>query len=99
MANVMTAMIEPFRKMTPKLSCVPYDYGTTGIAYNTKYITDAVAKEKGAMLLVDKAYAGKIGALNDMVTRVWYGAFRPARIRTTSRIWRRFGPRLARPAT
>src|SRR5437899_3111229 len=38
LANVMTAMIEPFRKMTPRLSCAPYDYGTTGIAYNTKYI-------------------------------------------------------------
>src|SRR3954469_16690160 len=74
MANVMTAMIEPFRKMTPKLSCVPYDYGTTGIAYNTKYITEAEAKEKGANLLIDKKYAGKIGAVNDMVTRVWYGA-------------------------
>ncbi|MDQ7250991.1 extracellular solute-binding protein [Dongia sedimenti] len=74
MANVMTAMIEPFRKMTPKLSCVPYDYGTTGIAYNTKVISEAEAKEKGANLLVDKKYAGKIGAYGDMVTRVWYAS-------------------------
>lgn len=74
MANVMTAMIEPFRKMTPKLSCVPYDYGTTGIAYNTKVISEAEAKEKGAKLLVDKKYAGKIGGYGDMVTRVWYAA-------------------------
>ncbi len=74
MANVMTAMIEPFRKMTPKLSCVPYDYGTTGIAYNTKVITPEVAAQKGAMLLADKEYAGKIGAYGDMVTRVWYAA-------------------------
>ena len=50
---VMQAMIEPFRKMTPKLSCVPYDYGTTGIAYNTTVISEAEAKEKGAKLLFD----------------------------------------------
>jgi spermidine/putrescine transport system substrate-binding protein len=74
LANVMTAMIEPFRKMTPKLSCAPYDYGTTGIAYNTKVISEAEAKEKGANLLVDKKYAGKIGGYGDMVTRVWYAA-------------------------
>lgn len=74
MANVMTAMIEPFRKMTPKLSCVPYDYGTTGIAYNTKVITPEVAAQKGASMLADKEYAGKIGAYGDMVTRVWYAA-------------------------
>jgi spermidine/putrescine transport system substrate-binding protein len=74
MANVMTAMIEPFRKMTPKLSCAPYDYGTTGIAYNTTVISEAEAKEKGAKLLVDPKYAGKIGAYGDMVTRVWYAS-------------------------
>ncbi len=74
MQFVITAMIEPFRKMTPKLSGVPYDYGTTGIAYNTKVISEAEAKEKGVQLLVDKKYAGKIGALDDTVTRVWYAA-------------------------
>ena len=67
-------MIEPFRKITPKLSAVPYDYGTTGIAYNTKVISPEEAKEKGASLLVDKKYAGKIGGYADMTTRVWYAA-------------------------
>ena len=74
MANVMTAMITPFRNMTPKLSCVPYDYGTTGIAYNTNVISEAEAKEKGAKLLVDPKYTGKIGAYGDMITRVWYAS-------------------------
>ena len=74
MANVLQAMIEPFRKITPKLSAVPYDYGTTGIAYNTKVISPEEAKEKGANLLVDKKYAGKIGGYADMTTRVWYAA-------------------------
>ncbi|TIO72441.1 MAG: twin-arginine translocation signal domain-containing protein, partial [Mesorhizobium sp.] len=48
MANVLQPIIEPFRKLTPKLSAVPYDYGTTGIAYNTKVISPEEAKEKGA---------------------------------------------------
>ena len=74
MANVMPAMIEPFRKLSPKLSAVPYDYGTTGIAYNTTVISPEEAKEKGASLLSDPKYKGKIGGYSDMTTRVWYAA-------------------------
>jgi spermidine/putrescine transport system substrate-binding protein len=74
MANVLQPMIEPFRKLTPKLSAVPYDYGTTGIAYNTTVITPDEAKEKGVGLLYDKKYQGKIGGYADMTTRVWYAA-------------------------
>jgi spermidine/putrescine transport system substrate-binding protein len=74
LANVMPAMIAPFRKLTPKISSAPYDYGTTGIAYNTKYISETEAKEQGAKLLVNPKYSGKIGAYGDMVTRVWYAA-------------------------
>jgi spermidine/putrescine transport system substrate-binding protein len=74
LANVLPAMIDAFRKLTPKLSSAPYDYGTTGIAYNTKFISEAEAKEKGANLLIDKKYAGKIGAYGSMTTRVWYAA-------------------------
>lgn len=91
MANVMPAMIEPFRKLAPDLSCVPYDYGTTGIAYNTKVISEAEAKEKGAMLLVDPKYTGKIGGYGDMVTRVWYAALQtgqnPNDIKDIEAVW------------
>jgi spermidine/putrescine transport system substrate-binding protein len=91
MANVMTAMIEPFRKMTPKLSCVPYDYGTTGIAYNTEAISPEEAKEQGANLLTNKKYAGKIGGYADMTTRVWYAALAtgqdPNKIEDMEAIW------------
>ena len=91
MVNVMAAMIEPFRKMTPKLSAVPYDYGTTGIAYNTKVISPEEAKEKGANLLIDKKYAGKIGGFGDMNTRVWYGALQsgqsPNDIKDIEAVW------------
>jgi len=91
LANVMEAMIEPFRKMTPKLSCVPYDYGTTGIAYNTKVISEEEAKEKGVQLLVDKKYEGKIGGYGDMVTRVWYAALQtgqtPNDVKDIEAVW------------
>jgi spermidine/putrescine transport system substrate-binding protein len=91
MVNVMTAMIEPFRKLTPKLSAVPYDYGTTGIAYNTKVIPEAEAKEKGVNLLIDKKYAGKIGGYQEMNTRVWYGALQsgqnPNDIKDIEAVW------------
>ena len=91
MANVLPAMIEPFRKLTPKISTAPYDYGTTGIAYNTKYISEAEAKEKGANLLVDKKYAGKIGAYGSMITRVWYGALQtnqdPNNVQDIEAVW------------
>jgi spermidine/putrescine transport system substrate-binding protein len=91
LANVMTAMIEPFRKMTPKLSCAPYDYGTTGIAYNKKVISDDEAKQKGVMLLVDKKYAGKVGGYNEMNTRVWYAALQtgqnPNAIKDIDAVW------------
>ncbi len=74
--NVMTAIIDPFRAITPdSLSAVPYDYGTTGIAYNTKYVSEEKAKELGANLLLDKELKGKIGGWGgDWANRAWYGA-------------------------
>ncbi|MEI9429697.1 ABC transporter substrate-binding protein [Mesorhizobium sp. Cs1299R1N3] len=91
MANVLQPMIEPFRKLTPKLSAIPYDYGTTGIAYNTKVISPEEAKEKGAALLLDKKYAGKVGGYSDMTTRVWYAALAtgqdPNNLKDMDAIW------------
>lgn len=91
LANVLPAMLEPFRRLTPKLSAVPYDYGTTGIAYNTKVISPEEAKAKGAALLTDKKYAGKIGGHASMVSRVWYGALgsgqNPNDIKDMDAVW------------
>lgn len=91
MANVAQAMIEPFRQITPKISAVPYDYGTTGIAYNTGAISAEEAKEQGANLLTNKKYAGKIGGYADMTTRVWYAALQtgqdPNKIEDMDAIW------------
>jgi spermidine/putrescine transport system substrate-binding protein len=76
MANVMTSIIKPFRDITPDgLSAVPYDYGTTGIAYNTKYVTKEEADALGANLLLKKELKGKIGGWGgDWANRAWYGA-------------------------
>ena len=75
LANVIPALQDVFRDITGgKLSAVPYDYGTTGIAYNRKHISDDEMKEKGAKILIDAAYKGKIGGWSDWKTRIWYGA-------------------------
>ncbi len=93
LANVMTAMIDPFRAITPDgLSAVPYDYGTTGIAYNTKYISEDRAKEMGANLLLDPDLKGKIGGWGgDWANRAWYGALQsgqdPNNIQDWDAVW------------
>ena len=89
---VMTALIDPFRRITPNgLSAAPYDYGTTGIAYNTKYIKKDEAEKLGVGLLIDKRFKGKIGAVNEMQTRVWYGALQtgqnPNDVKDIDAIW------------
>lgn len=93
LANVMTAMIDPFREITPDgLSAVPYDYGTTGIAYNTKYVSEEKARELGANLLLDKELKGKIGGWGgDWANRAWYGALQsgqdPNNIQDWDAVW------------
>jgi len=72
---VIPKLTEVFRKVTNgTLSCVPYDYGTTGLAYNRAYISDAEMQEKGARILIDEAHKGKIGGWSDWRTRMWYAA-------------------------
>ncbi len=90
--TVIPNLIEPLRKISDgKLSAVPYDYGTTGIAYNRKYISDDEAKAKGAKLMVDDAYKGKIGAWAEWKTRIWYGALQsdqdPNNIQDMEAVW------------
>jgi spermidine/putrescine transport system substrate-binding protein len=72
---VIPKLIDVFRAVTDgKLSCVPYDYGTTGLAYNRKYISDEEMQEKGANILLDPARKGKIAGWSDWRTRMWYAA-------------------------
>jgi len=73
--NVLQPLIEPFRKLSGgSLSAVPYDYGTTGLAYNTKIISKDEIEEKGVQILVDPKYKGKLGGIDDWRTQCWYGA-------------------------
>ena len=90
--NVMSAMIEPYRAITKgKLSAVPYDYGQTGIAYNTKFISKDKAEKLGASLLWDKDLDGKLGSWGDWRTNIWYAALHtgqhPNKIKDMKAVW------------
>lgn len=90
--NVITALQDVFRKVSGgSLSAVPYDYGTTGLAYNRKHISDDEMKEKGAKILIDEKYKGKIGGWGEWKTRVWYGALQtdqdPNNIKDMDAVW------------
>ncbi|MGR3701566.1 MAG: ABC transporter substrate-binding protein [Paracoccaceae bacterium] len=92
MAMVMDALTDAYRRVTPDyLSAVPYNYGTTGLAYNRKYISDEEMKEKGASILIDEAYKDKIGGWSDWRTRIWYGALQtdqdPNNITDMEAVW------------
>jgi spermidine/putrescine transport system substrate-binding protein len=72
---IMPALVEPLRKVTPDgLSAVPFDYGNSGIAYNTKYVSKEEAEETGANLILRKDLKGKIGGSDSWQTRIWYGS-------------------------
>lgn len=72
---VLPGLMEPFRKLSDGgLSAVPYDYGTTGLAYNTEVISEDEIREKGAKILLDKTYEGRLGGISDWRTQCWYGA-------------------------
>ncbi|MBB4287325.1 extracellular solute-binding protein [Roseospira goensis] len=72
---VITALMDAFRPITGgALSAAPYDYGTTGIAYNRKHVSDDEARAQGANLLVNPDFKGKIGGWGEWKTRIWYAA-------------------------
>lgn len=92
LANVMTAMVEPYRKITDgKLSAVPYDLGQTGIAYNTDKISKEKAEKLGASLLWDAELKGKLGSWGDWRTNIWYAALHtgqsPNDIKDLDAVW------------
>jgi spermidine/putrescine transport system substrate-binding protein len=89
---VIPKLSDVFRKVSDgKLSCVPYDYGTTGLAYNRKHISDEEMKEKGAKILIDEKLKGKIGGWSDWRTRIWMGALQtgqdPNDIKDMDAVW------------
>ncbi|WP_028574883.1 extracellular solute-binding protein [Desulfonatronovibrio hydrogenovorans] len=89
---VMEAMIEPYRRITPEaLSAVPYNLGQTGIAYNTKYISEEKAEELGASLLWDDSIRGNLGSWVEWRTNIWYAALYtgqdPNNIQDINAVW------------
>ncbi len=89
---VMEALIQPFRRITPQgLSCAPFDYGTSGLAYNTKYISREDMEREGANILLSKEFKGKIGGYGDWQTRVWFGALQsgqdPNDVKDIEAVW------------
>jgi spermidine/putrescine transport system substrate-binding protein len=90
--NVIPALVKVLRDISGgTLSAVPYDYGTTSIAYNRKHISDDEVKEKGAKILIDKKYKGKIGGWGEWKTRIWYAALQtgqdPNDIKDMDAVW------------
>ena len=75
MQYLIPKLVNVFREITDgTLSAVPYNYGTTGLAYNRAHISDEEMREKGARMLIDDAHAGKIGGWGEWRTRIWMAA-------------------------
>jgi spermidine/putrescine transport system substrate-binding protein len=92
MEYVMPRLTEVYWDITPDaLSAVPYNYGTTGLAYNRAYISDEEMREKGARILIDPEYEGRIGGWGEWRTRIWYGALQtdqdPNNIEDMDAVW------------
>jgi spermidine/putrescine transport system substrate-binding protein len=90
---VSSVLVDGLRKLSPngKLSAVPYNYGTTGVAYNTKYISREEAQKLGFKLLWDKRFAGKMAVSNSAMERIWSAAVHagqdPNGIADTEAVW------------
>jgi spermidine/putrescine transport system substrate-binding protein len=89
---VMPALMEPFRKISGgTLACVPYDYGQTGIAYNSKFVTKEKAEKLGAGLLFEESLKGKLGSWSDIRTNMWYACLYtgqdPNNIADIDKVW------------
>ena len=90
--TVMPAMMEPLRAISKgKLSAVPYDFGLTTLAYNSKYVSDEKANKLGAALLWDKSLKGKLSTWTDWRTNIWYAALKtgqnPNDIKDIKAVW------------
>jgi spermidine/putrescine transport system substrate-binding protein len=91
--NVIPKMVKTLRQITDgNLSAVPYDYGQTGIAYNSNHISKEKAEKLGASLLWDKELKGKLGSWGgDFRTNMWYAALHtgqsPNNIKDLDAVW------------
>jgi spermidine/putrescine transport system substrate-binding protein len=89
---VIPKLVEVLRNVSDgTLSGVPYDYGTTGLAYNRAHVSDEEMQEMGARILIDPALEGKIGGWSDWRTRIWMAALQtdqdPNNIEDMDAVW------------
>lgn len=89
---VMDKLVQPLRKLSGgTLSGVPYNYGSTGLAYNRRYVSQEEMEAKGAKILSDPAMRGKVAIHDDWITRVWYAALAtgqdPNAVQDENAIW------------
>ena len=89
---VMSPLVDAFRKITPKaLSAVPLAYGTSGIAYNTKFISKEEVEAAGPAILIDARYRDKLTGGIDAQARIWYAALQsgqdPNNIQAMDAVW------------
>jgi spermidine/putrescine transport system substrate-binding protein len=90
---VSKVLLEQLRALTPNrtLSGVPYNYGTTGIGYNTKHISEQEAKSLGFKLLFDERFKGKMALSGNAQERIWSAAVftgqNPNDIEDLDKVW------------
>ena len=92
LALVIPALTAPLRRVTDgTLSAVPYDYGTTGIAFNPARVPAEDVAELGSRILIEPRYKDRIGGWDEWRTRIWYAAAasgqNPNAIRDMEAMW------------
>lgn len=90
---IMSPLVSAFRAITPKaLSAAPFAYGTSGIAFNTKFITKEEVVASGPAILLQEKYSGRLTGGIDAQDRIWYAALQsgqdPNNIQDLDEIWR-----------
>ncbi|WP_431284339.1 extracellular solute-binding protein [Humitalea sp. 24SJ18S-53] len=74
-----------------KLCAVPSILTTVGILYNRDLLPSAEVAQKGADILLDSRFRGKISGENNWLKRIWYGALQtgqnPNAIANMDAVW------------
>ncbi|HXJ79833.1 MAG TPA: extracellular solute-binding protein [Candidatus Methylomirabilis sp.] len=93
--NCAPATVNLYRKLSPnaRLSGVPYVYGVSVWAYNTKRVDGGSVEKAGVNALIDPKFKGKIGGDMNWANRIWYAALQagqnPNDIHDMNAVWDR----------
>ncbi|MXO88120.1 extracellular solute-binding protein [Altererythrobacter aestuarii] len=75
LALTIPQLAAPLRAVTGgSLSAIPYDYGTTGIAFNPRRVSAEHVARAGSRILIDPQFRHRIGGWDEWRTRIWYAA-------------------------